>query len=215
LAGSNKEQSHVPSSTWQNSSYKENNANTQLVLLTEKAIDSGNLPIAALLVLEEEVSAGSSNMMIKLRNLLAHAELLTIQTADALVPKLKMAQRQKLILYTTLEPCGMCFHAAMNFNVGRLVYALESPEDGVLSIAYQWRKREHLPYGPCRNYRVPDTVAGVLRAESARLFHVFAERYPDAIYTPWTRRLAALAGIHPQSASIVTSHPAQREVLCN
>lgn len=143
-----------------------------------------------LLILTGQVIAEHYNKVQQ--KLLAHAELLTIQIADAMSPKLTMDQRQQLILYTTLEPCMMCFGAARNFNIGRLCYALESPGDGISPIVYQWeRGSAHRPHH--RVYAVPEMTAGVCRAESARLFSVFADRYPDVITARWARHLAALA----------------------
>jgi tRNA(adenine34) deaminase len=37
-------------------------------------------------------------------------------------------------LFTTLEPCVMCYGAAMAFFIGEVYYSLEAPDDGALGL---------------------------------------------------------------------------------
>lgn len=154
--------------------------------LAGRALEAGELPIAAVLVLDEHVVAEAYNRVRGDGDLLAHAELLTLRLAISELKKMKIDIRRRLVLYSTLEPCLMCFGAVMALNVGKVCFALESPGDGVLSIIRQWQEKSNqLP-----NYRVPEILPRVLSDESARLLREFGKRNPSSRFSLWTSQLS-------------------------
>ena len=83
------------------------------------------------------------------KRFLVHAELNTLLEAD--YKKLNYKERQNCKIYTTLEPCMMCLGACMSFFIGEVIFALESPGDGAVSMATEWhRKEEDIP-----GYKLP------------------------------------------------------------
>src|SRR5262249_42127123 len=96
-------------------------------------MEQGNLPIGAVIVLSGRVIAAAHTAEVTEHRLLVHAELLALEEADRLRPF--PGKRRDTVLFTTLEPCLMCFGAAMSFLVGSVYYALESPADGAVNLA--------------------------------------------------------------------------------
>jgi tRNA(adenine34) deaminase len=144
----------------------------QTLSLAEQAIERGELPIAALVVLDGQIIASAHTAERREGRLLVHAELLALEQADRLKPF--PGQRREAVLYTNLEPCLMCLGAAMSFQLGAIYYAIESPSDGAAALAQGWQRDEELFPG----YQAPEISGGLLREESIRLFQQWVERNP-------------------------------------
>ena len=102
----------------------------ETLALAEAALDLGELPIAAQLVLDDIIFAKASTSEKRDGRFLVHAELKTLLSADNL--KLSFEERRRAILFTNLEPCLMCMGAAMSFFLGKICYSLKSPCDGAV-----------------------------------------------------------------------------------
>ena len=155
--------------------------------LAERAIERGELPIAALVVLDGRVIASAHTAERREGRLLVHAELLALEQADRLKPF--PGSRREAVLYTNLEPCLMCLGAAMSFQLGAIYYALESPSDGAAALAQGWQRDEEAFPG----YQVPVLTGGLLRQDSLCLFQQWVERNPPGgPLWEWARSLADL-----------------------
>lgn len=159
--------------------------------LARTALEAGELPIAAVLADHDQLLAEAGNAVAGDKNLLAHAEFRTLTQFSDKMRGMKIAERKELCLYTTLEPCMMCFGMIMTLNIGKLIYALESPGDGVMPIVDSWqRKSDQLP-----QYRVPETFRGLFRDDSRALFREFATLHPTSRFARWARHLAAVTDL--------------------
>jgi tRNA(adenine34) deaminase len=79
----------------------------------------GNLPIAAVITLGETIVAEAANAVWKPVFLPGqHAEIRALQA----VPEALWPRSTELTLYSTLEPCVMCFGAIVTHRVGRVVF---------------------------------------------------------------------------------------------
>jgi len=155
--------------------------------LADLAIERGELPIAALVVLDGAVIAQAHTAEVAEGRLLVHAELRALEQADRLKPF--PGDRRHVVLYTNLEPCLMCLGAAMSFMLGAIVYALESPSDGAVALAQAWQRDEETFAG----YQVPLIHGGVLRRESIALFEKWVGLYPaEGPVWAWAKSLADL-----------------------
>jgi tRNA(adenine34) deaminase len=151
-------------------------------------LERGELPIGAVVVLGNEIIASAHTAERAERRLLVHAELLALDTADRLAPF--PGRRRDVRLFTTLEPCLMCFGAAMSFGVGEIHYALESPGDGALTLAHTWQRDEATMPG----YRLPaiQQHADTAREQAIALFRAYSERYSSGAMWEWAKTLARL-----------------------
>ena len=154
--------------------------------LASEALDNGEFPIAAMVVLDGEILSQAVTSEVREKRFLVHAELIALELADKL--QLTYKQRIRAVLYTNLEPCLMCMGAAMSFFLGEIVYGLESPGDGAVVLAQTWaRKEKDLP-----GYRVPKISGGILRKESSRLFKEYVHRHEPGPMRDWAGALVKL-----------------------
>lgn len=97
--------------------------------LTEarRAGERGEVPIGAVLVLDNTVIATSGNRTRELNDVTAHAEIVAIRLACEELGRERLAGAD---LYVTLEPCTMCAAAISFARIRRLYYGAEDPKGG-------------------------------------------------------------------------------------
>lgn len=158
----------------------------ETLTLAAKGIELGEIPIAAIVVLNGEIIASAITAEQREQRFLIHAEQLALEKADKLKPL--PGNRRDVKLFTNLEPCLMCIGMAMSFFLGEIYYALESPADGAVDLVTNWtRKEEDMPV-----YQVPKITGGLLREESIDLFEQYVIRYPASPMVDWAKTLIAL-----------------------
>jgi len=87
---------------------------------SQESVDSGNFPVGAVIVRNGEIlSSGISNGK-KLNDPTVHAETSAIREASQ---KLQTRDLSDTILYSSLEPCLMCWAASIWASVPKIVYA--------------------------------------------------------------------------------------------
>jgi tRNA(adenine34) deaminase len=155
----------------------------QALDLAEQALEQGELPIAAIVVLDGRIIAQGTTSEQREKRYLGHAELVALEQADR--QGLSIAQRRQAMLVTTLEPCMMCMGAAMSFFLGQIVYALESPGDGAVLLAQTWDRRQ----GDIPGYQLPAIAGGLLREQSIALFERYVSRHPPGPMRAWAQTL--------------------------
>lgn len=100
------------------------------------AESEGNLPIGALLTLDDEIVAeGSSTLLLPRFDPGGHAETNAVRQVE---PRL-WRRAAEMTCYTTLEPCIMCFGTLVLHGVGRIVFGATDVRGGARFI------RQHLP----------------------------------------------------------------------
>jgi tRNA(adenine34) deaminase len=148
----------------------------EALLLAERGLDEGEMPIGAVVVLDGDV-VGSAYWQYKPDGLLDHADIVALRRAGK-DPRLQ-ARRRETALYVTLEPCLMCVGAAMSFGVSRIVFALEAPMDGASTVTQRWQPQLGFPPPGFQMFSVPEMFGGVCRDASLALMQTYVERHPD------------------------------------
>lgn len=97
--------------------------------LAAEAAAAGNHPFGALLVLDDCVIAAARNEAVTSGDPTRHAE---IQVLHAGLPLVPVADRDRLVLYTSTEPCVMCTGAAYWSGLAVVVFGCSA---GVLGEA--------------------------------------------------------------------------------
>jgi tRNA(adenine34) deaminase len=129
----------------------------------EAATVHGDVPIGAVVVRNGEVIAARHNERELTGDPTAHAEVLALRDAAAVVGHWRLLD---CTLYVTLEPCVMCAGALVNARIGRVVYAATDSKAGAVDSLYQVCGDERL------NHR-PPVVRGVLAEECGRVLKAF------------------------------------------
>jgi tRNA(adenine34) deaminase len=132
----------------------------------EKAFELGEVPVGALVVRGGEILGKGHNMVEKLRDPTAHAELIAITAACETI-------RSKFLdgctIYVTLEPCPMCAGAMVWARLDRLVFGALDEKAGSASTLYD------IPRDPRLNHQL-EVVSGVEGDEAAALLRGFFRR---------------------------------------
>ena len=131
--------------------------------LARYAQASGEVPVGAVVVKDNQIIAEGWNQPIATHDPSAHAELFAMRAAA------RVLQNYRLIdttLYVTLEPCAMCAGAMVHARVKRLVYAAPDPRAGAAGSILNIVQHEAL------NHRV-EVTGGVLESECATLLRDF------------------------------------------
>jgi len=88
----------------------------------------GEIPVGAVLVLNDKLIAKAHNQPISNHDPTAHAEVEVLRKAGR---KLKNYRLLGSTLYVTLEPCAMCLGAIMHARIERIVYGASDTKTGV------------------------------------------------------------------------------------
>lgn len=93
----------------------------------EKAFDKGEVPIGAVLVMQDRIIARTHNQVELLKDPTAHAEVLAVTAA---CDQMGAKYLPEATLYITLEPCLMCSGALYWSKIGRIVFGAADPKNG-------------------------------------------------------------------------------------
>lgn len=89
----------------------------------EKAYHDGEIPVGAVIVLNDKIIARGHNKRDKSNVVTNHAEIIAIERANKKVKNWRLCD---CILYTTLEPCNMCKEVIKNAKISNVIYAASS-----------------------------------------------------------------------------------------
>lgn len=133
------------------------------LILAEKARSQDEVPVGAILVVQNQAVSWGYNKKEQWHSPLGHAELITLQKASQ---KLKKWRLTDATLYVTLEPCIMCAGALIQARVKRVVYGTKDPKGGALHSLFQIGQDKRL------NHQM-EISDGVLQTECAKILSEF------------------------------------------
>ena len=85
----------------------------------KKAEKENEIPIGAVIVIDDKIISRGHNTREKTQNALHHAEMIAINKA---CKKLKSWRLENATMYVTLEPCPMCAGAISNARIIKVIY---------------------------------------------------------------------------------------------
>lgn len=132
----------------------------------EQALQSGDVPIGAVAVLDGQVIGAGFNRREADQDPTAHAEMIAIRQAAQHIGHWRL---EGVTLYCTLEPCAMCAGAMVLARLPRLIYAAPDPKAGAGGSVLNILQHEAL------NHRV-EVTAGLLADEAAEQIRAFFRR---------------------------------------
>lgn len=121
--------------------------------LAAQAGQANEVPVGAVLVLDDQVIGEGCNASISQCDPTAHAEIMALRAGAT---KLGNYRLLNTTLYVTLEPCMMCAGAMVHARIGRLVFGAADYKTGVVT------SQEQVLVRPFLNHQV--TYQGGLMA---------------------------------------------------
>jgi len=107
----------------------------------ERAYDSGEVPVGAVITLDDRIIAKAYNQTEKLNDPTAHAEIIAITSACA---SLNNKYLQDCTLYVTLEPCPMCTGAMVWAKLDRVVFGATDTNSGACGSVFNLAQQTKL-----------------------------------------------------------------------
>jgi tRNA(adenine34) deaminase len=124
------------------------------------AYEEEEIPIGAVVVMNNSIVARGHNMTERLNDPTAHAEMIALTAA---FNSLGSKYLPDATLYVTVEPCSMCAGAAYWSKIGRVVYGAEDEKNG-----YKKTAGTNWPFHP-----KTELVHGIMKEECAQLMKDF------------------------------------------
>ncbi len=135
------------------------------LLLAQRAAEEGEVPVGALLVLDNEVIGEGWNHPIASHDPTAHAEIVALRAGALARQNYRLGAAT---LYATLEPCVMCMGAVLNARISRVVFGAWDAKAGACGSVVD------LPREPRLAHQL-DVFGGVCSEEAASLLRQFFE----------------------------------------
>jgi tRNA(adenine34) deaminase len=127
------------------------------------AAERGEVPIGAVLTLDNRIVARAGNRTIADCDPTAHAEIVALRAAAKITGNYRLLGTT---LYVTIEPCAMCCGAMIQARIARLVYGADDAKAGAVRSCFSVLDHPQL------NHRVAVT-SGVLAEDSAAILKTF------------------------------------------
>lgn len=136
---------------------------THALELARQAEAEGEVPVGAVIVLDDEVIGEGWNQPIISSDPTAHAEIQALRDACR---KMDNYRLPGATLYVTLEPCIMCAGAIVHARLARVVFATQEPKTGAAGSCFDIFNTPEL------NHRL-NCESGLLAEQSSELLRNF------------------------------------------
>ena len=104
-----------------------------LALAAAQAAETqGEVPVGAVVIIDNEVVASGFNRTIIDCDPTAHAEIVAIRKAAKIINNHRLIEAT---LFVTLEPCAMCMGALLQARIKRLVFGAHDPKAGASGLS--------------------------------------------------------------------------------
>jgi tRNA(adenine34) deaminase len=124
------------------------------------------VPIGAVVVLDNVVVGRAGNRTRELNDVTAHAEIVAIRMACEALGQERLTGAD---LYVTLEPCTMCAAAVSFARIRRLYYGAEDPKGGAVDSGVRFYRQP-----TC--HHAPEIYSGLAATDAANLLTTFFQQ---------------------------------------
>jgi tRNA(adenine34) deaminase len=126
----------------------------------ENAFEKGEIPVGAIIVVDNRVIARSHNLTEMLHDVTAHAEMQAITAAANFIGGKYL---KGCTLYVTLEPCQMCAGALYWSQISKIVFGARDEQRGFMTLGTQLHPKT-------------EVVSGVMADQCAQLMKDFFKK---------------------------------------
>ncbi len=135
----------------------------QALSLANQAESIGEVPVGAVIVVENELIGQGFNQPISTNDPTAHAEIIALRQAAQTIKNYRLVNAA---LYVTLEPCAMCAGAMVHARLERLIFGAKDNKAGMAGSKFNLLQESNL------NHHI-SCLGGVLAEESGFLLQEF------------------------------------------
>ena len=97
--------------------------------LAKQALEYGEVPVGAVIVLEDKIIGKGFNQPIRKNDPTAHAEIQAIKEAAIFLNNYRLTGAN---IFSTLEPCLMCSGALVHARIDEIIFSAHDPKSGVI-----------------------------------------------------------------------------------
>ena len=131
--------------------------------LAKQAGESGEVPVGAVLILDDKMIGKGRNQSIELNDPSAHAEIQALREGGSKIENYRLKGSK---LYVTIEPCTMCIGALIHARIEKLIFGAREPKSGAASAVSDFLGKNSF------NHRFT-ILEGVLKDECSQLMRNF------------------------------------------
>jgi tRNA(adenine34) deaminase len=131
----------------------------------QKAQRKGEVPVGAVVVMDDRIIARGCNKPVLENDPTAHAEIVALRNACLQLENYRLSECD---LYVTLEPCAMCLGAVLQARIRRLVFGAFDPKNGAVESVMMF------PFGKMNHHL--EIKGGVLAGECGKILKDFFEQ---------------------------------------
>lgn len=142
----------------------------QAIKEAKKAYEDGEVPVGAIIVMNNRIIARGHNQVERLTDPTAHAEILALTSAFNFLGSKYL---QDASIYITVEPCLMCAGALYWSKIGRVVYGANDEKNGYKKYIVPCPSIEELGVAPLPFHPKTELIHGILKDECAALMKDF------------------------------------------
>ncbi len=121
----------------------------------EKAAWQGEVPVGAVVTLNDVVIGRGYNQTEMLHDVSAHAEIIAIREAERELDNWRL---EMCSIYVTLEPCPMCAGAILLSRLEKIVIGTQNPRMGFCGSLYNIVEDKRLGH-------MPEVITGIMEDE--------------------------------------------------
>ncbi len=142
----------------------------------KKGIKSGQTPFGACIVRNGLVISCAHNIVWKDTDITAHAEICAIRDA---CKRLKKVDLSGCVIYSTCEPCPMCFGAIHWAGINKIIYGVKIKDAkgfGFNELCISSKKLRQMAASKI------EITGGLLRTENLKLFEIWSCSESKRVY---------------------------------
>jgi len=129
----------------------------------KKSKEMNEVPVGAIVVMNDEIISQSHNQSISQNDPTSHAEINALRLASRILDNYRLTGSS---LYVTLEPCAMCYGAIVHSRISRLIFGAYDTKTGVCGSSIKLHEQA------CFNH-TPEIIGGVLEEDCSLILKDF------------------------------------------
>lgn len=143
---------------------------------TKQGIQNGQTPFGACIVKDGAIVSCVHNVVWESMDITAHAEIHAIREA---CKKLGTIDLSGCVIYSTCEPCPMCFSACHWAKISKIIYGVrieDAKENGFNELTISNRLMKEIGHSPI------EVIGGFLVEENLELFKMWSKLHNKKVY---------------------------------